>query len=110
MQIQAGSDQAVGSEVLLRGEIHQLSQTGAGAVDAALDRADVGAADLGCVLVRHALGRDEQERLPLLDAQPGQGGLQVVKSSFAPCSGRTARLPAIMPSGSCTSRRRRRSV
>jgi hypothetical protein len=71
MHEQGRFDESVRTEILLGADCQQFGQARASPVDAALDGAQVGATDLGRFLVRDALGRYQQQRLTLLNAEVG---------------------------------------
>jgi hypothetical protein len=59
------------SDVLRALDAKQISQSGAGSVDPALDRADPCAANRSRLLVRKSLRTHEEESLSLVDGQLG---------------------------------------
>ena len=61
----------------------KLGQARARAVHAALDRADCAAANLRRLLVREALGPDEQKRLALIGGKLGKRGPEIGKLEMA---------------------------
>src|SRR3954471_10364650 len=64
---QSGSHEAVGPDVLDVLIAKKFAQPRAGAVHAAFDRADPGAADPGRLFVSETFGPDEQDGFALLD-------------------------------------------
>ena len=102
MHEQGGFHQTVGAEIVARVELHELRQAVAGAVDAAFDGADIGAADLGGLLVGQPLGGDQQKRLALIQGSLLRALSMSAKSRRAPWLGITAtfrpmRLPGLRP-------------